>query len=193
MPRTYIRHERAPESDRRQRKFKVYDPQFIDPFFWIQGSEIEKMVMVELVRREIYFEHTPQRNSVGGGVPSDWEADFLLPQYKIWIEIQGAYFHTLPTQIEADALRYATIEAAGWRPIFWWEWDIRSRLHELMDAVPEFYKVVPALQHGRKSPGLPFYEGGDGIDHLAGLRTALRNRARPAQLIVRRRQQRQPK
>ena len=190
MPRTYIRHERAPK----ERGFRVYVPQFVDPYFWIQGSEIEKMVMVELVRRGIYFEHTPQRNSVGHGVPSDWEADFLLPQYRIWIEIQGAYFHTLDGQVQADALRFATIEAAGWRPIFWWEWDIRTRLVELMDAVPEFYRVKPAKQNGfRQSPGLPFYEGGTGIDHLAGLRTALRNRARPDQLVVRRRTRRAPK
>jgi len=191
MPRTFIRHERQP---RGTRYFKVYQPQFVDPYFWIQGSEIEKMVMVELVRREIYFEHTPQRNNVGHGVPADWEADFLLPQYKIWIEIQGAYFHTLDAQVRHDALRFATIEAAGWRPIFWWEWDIRSRLNELMDAVPEFYRVRPALQRGyRQTAGLPFYEGGDGIDHLAGLRAALRGRARPDQLIFRRRSRRQPK
>jgi hypothetical protein len=189
MPRTYIRHERQP----RERGFRVYEPQFYDPYFFIQGSEIEKMVMTEFVRRGVYFEHTPQRNSVGHGVPSDWEADFLLPQYKMWVEIQGAYFHTIPTQIKADALRFAIIEAAGWKPIFWWEWDIRSRLNELMDAVPEFYRVKPALQRGRTTSGLTFYEGGDGVDHLAGLRTALRNRARPAQLIVRRRRKRLPK
>lgn len=190
MPRTFIRHGRQP---REESSSRVYEPQWIDPYFFIQGSEPEKMVMLELVRRGIYFEHTPQRNSVGHGVPSDWEADFLLPQHRIWIEVQGSYFHTLPQALRADALRFATIEAAGWRPIFWWEWDIRSRLIELMDAVPEFYTVRPALQHGRVSSGLPFYEGGDGIDHLAGLRKALQNRARPGQLTVRRRRRRAPK
>lgn len=190
MPRTFIRHERQV---RDSRGFRVYDPQWIDPYWWIQGSEIEKMVMVEFVRRGIYFEHTPQTNNVGHGVPADWEADFLLPQHKIWVEIQGAYFHTLPQAIRSDALRFVTIEAAGWRPIFWWEWDIRTRLVELMDAVPEFYRVRPALERGRVSGGLPFYEGGDGIDHLAGLRKALQNRARPGQLVVRRRRRRQPK
>lgn len=168
-------------------------PQFIDPYFFIQGSEIEKMVLVEFVRRGIYVEHTPQTNNVGGDVPRSWEADFLLPQYKIWLEVQGAYFHTLPNAIRSDAMRFAIIEAAGWRPIFWWEWDIRGRLNELMNAVPEFYRVQPALQRGRVTTGQPFYEGGDGIDHLAGLRKALANRARPGQLVTRRRYQRRPK
>lgn len=193
MPRTYIRHERAPKDSRGQRSFKVYAPQFVTNYFWINASQIELMVLQEFVRRGIYFEHTPQRNSVGRGVPADWEADFLLPQYKIWLEIQGAYFHTLPDQIRHDALRFAMIEAAGWRPIFWWEWDIRTRLNDLMDRVPEFYRVKPMLQKGRTTPGLPFYEGGTGIDRLAGLRTALRNRGRPDQYIFRRQRRRRPK
>ena len=190
MPRTFIRHERQP----RQAGFRVFKATFVDPMWFIQGSSIEKMVIAEFIRRGVWFEHTPQQQSIGNGVPPGWEADFLLPQYKIWLEIQGAYFHTLPNQIETDALRFATIQAAGWRPIFWWEWDIRTRLNELMDAVPEFYRVEAKLQRGHKtSTDLPFYEGGVGIDHLAGLRTALRRRAHPSQLLLRRRTRRQPK
>jgi hypothetical protein len=153
----------------------------------MQGSSIEKMVLAEFVRRGIYFEHTPQSNTLGGFVEKSWEADFWLPQYKIWIEIQGAYFHTLPGQIETDAWRFAALEAAGVKVIAWWEDDIRARLPELMDAVPEFYWVEKGRQDGyRLTPGLPFFEGGDGIDHLKGLRKALSNRAKPVQTNYRR-------
>lgn len=196
MPRTYIRRdgERSPREELR-RVGRVYAPRWIDPYWWIQGSSIEKMVMAELVRRGIYFEHTPQTNSLpwkdwmfeDGQNPRKWEADFLIPQYRIWIEIQGSYFHTLPGQIETDALRFAYIEAVGWRPIFWWEEDIRNRLQDLFNRVPEFYEVNRKLeaklqQTERRNFHLPFYEGGDGIDHLAGLRAALRSRGRPPQL-----------
>lgn len=205
MPRTYVR--RSGERVRRPlSKFRVYSPHWIDPFVWIQGSSIEKMVMAELVRRGIYFEHTPQTNALPwaswmfiGQNPRKWEADFLLPQYKIWIEIQGSYFHTLPGQVETDALRFAYIESVGWRPIAWWEDDIRTRLPELFDAVPEFYminrKFEASVQASRRNTGsLPFYEGGDGIDHLAGLRKALRGRGRPPQLAaLRRARRRRPK
>lgn len=195
MPRSFIRHERKPLSERR---FRVYKPWWNDPFWWIQGSSIEKMVMAELVRRGIYFEHTPQSNTLGGFVDASWEADFLVPQHKIWIEVQGSYFHSLPGQIENDSLRYAAIEMAGWRPLFWWEFDIRSRLNELMDEVPEFYQAkleterLAARTYG-VSAGLPFREGGidpktgKAIDHLAGLRQALANRTRPPQYVFRRR------
>ena len=194
MPRTYVRRpgERVPQ--KQPRGHKVYSPWWVDPFIWIQGSSIEKMVMAELVRRGIYFEHTPQTNHLPwkdwmfiDQNPRKWEADFLLPQYKIWIEIQGAYHHTLPGQVETDALRFTFIQMAGWRPIFWWEDDIRTRLPQLFDAVPEFYNINRLLESKvqrsyRLTPGLPFYEGGTGIDHLAGLRTALRHRGRPPQL-----------
>lgn len=194
MPRTYIRRngERV-LSDQRTR---VPVPHWVDQYFWVQGSSIEKMVMAEFIRRGIYFEHTPQTNPLpwAGWMVAEgtkkWEPDFLLPQYKIWIEIQGAYFHTLPGQIETDALRFAYIESVGWKPIAWWEDDIRTRLQDLFNAEPEFYMINRVLEKAtrgrRRSPGYNFYEGGVGIDHLAGLRKALRGRARPPQTIVKR-------
>ena len=195
MPNQYIRRVRKPREG--NATAKVYVPRWIDPFPWIQGSSIEKMVMAELVRRGIYFVHTPQVNSVGGLVDPTWEPDFEFPQYHIWMEIQGAYFHTLPGAVERDALRFAIIEAAGWRPIFLWEDDIRTRLPDLLDAIPEFYRVSQPVNSSpawKKSDGLPFLEGAPNIDHLAGLRKALANRARPPQnLVMRRRKKRRRK
>lgn len=205
MPRTYIR--RDGERVRTDNRVKGYVPRWVDPYFYIQGSSIEKMVLAEFVRRGIYFEHTPQTNPLpwqpwmitSSQNPRKWEPDFLLPQYRIWIEIQGAYFHTLPGQVEADALRFAYIESVGWKPIAWWEDDIRTRLQDLFNAVPEFYFVDKKLNqkymtNARITPSLPFYEGGTGIDHLAGLRKALSNRGRPPQGIAKRYQKkRRPK
>lgn len=203
MPRSYVRRPgervRRPRSD-----VRVYSPWWVDPYLWIQGSVPEKMVMAEFVRRGIYFEHTPQTNTLpwASWMSKDtrnWEADFLLPQYKIWIEVQGSYFHTLPGQVEADALRFAYIESVGWRPIYWWDYDILARLPDLMNAVPEFYMINRAKEAKtsstrRKNHNLPFYEGGDGIDHLKGLRAALRGRGRPPQLKPKRyRTRRRPK
>ena len=194
MPNTYIRKVRQKQQDKTTR---VPVPRWIDPFPWIQGSSIEKMVMAELVRRQIYFVHTPQTNSLGHGVDPSWEPDFLFPQYHIWMEIQGAYFHTLPGAVERDALRFAIIEAAGWKPIFFWEDDIRTRLQDIMDEIPEFYRRDLSINQNtawQKTSGLPFLEGGTGVDHLKGLRKALSNRARPPQrLKSKKRQKRRPK
>ena len=249
MPRTYFRGPGQRVRDESPGSFRYHQPQFYDPYFFVQGSVPEKMVMKELVRRGIYFEHTPQTNDINWGYlkevassdPSKWEADFLFPQFKIWLEVQGAYFHTMPGIPEKEAMRFAIIEAAGWRPIYWWDYDIEARLIELMDSVPEFYRppghknddnawaarnqgAVPpkgmkvkghSPWHSKKARysgvdywgshhnyprsfgpttrGLPFLEGGTGIDHLKGLRTANRNRARPPQITSKRRTTRKSK
>lgn len=201
MPRTYIR--RDGERVRGDSRTRFYVPRWVDPYFYIQGSSIEKMVMTEAIRRGLYFEHTPQTNPLPwlgwmiepGKDPRKWEPDFLFPQYKIWLEIQGSYFHTLPGMVESDALRFAYIESVGWKPLAWWEDDIRTRLVDLFDAVPEFYRIDKVLNQrligsrltaADKQLGISFHEGGTGVDHLVGLRKALRGRARPPQSIAKR-------
>jgi len=196
VPRFFIRHERQP----RDARFKVYRPWWVDPYWWISGSSIEKMVMAELARRGIYFIYRSQTNTLGGFVDPTWEADFLIPQHKIWIEVQGSYFHSLPGQIENDAFRFAAIEAAGWKPLFYWEFDIRTRLIELMDETPEFYMANLTVEmnartlYGGQAAGRPFALGSpDLVDQLAGLRKALSNRTKPPQFRKRRATRRRPK
>lgn len=190
MPRFFIRHERSP---REERKFRVYSPWWVDPYWFLVGSSIEKMVMAELARRGIYFIFRAQSNNLGGFVDPSWEADFLIPQHRIWIEVQGSYFHSLPGQLENDAMRYAAIEMAGWRPLFYWEFDIRTRLIALIDETPEFYQARVAVEAAARSqygtsPGLSFKLGDPNlVDQLVGLRAALRKRTKPPQYAVRRR------
>jgi very-short-patch-repair endonuclease len=196
MPRTFIRSERRMRDERKRR---VYTPWWVDPYWWIVGSSIEKMVMAELSRRGVYFIFRNQVNDLGGFVDPSWEADFLLPHHKIWIEVQGSYFHSLPGQIEADSLRFAAIEMAGWMPVFLWEFDIRERLHAKLDEIGVFYQVDPAAEQRARDAygvegGMSFKLGSSDLtDQLVGLRKALSNRTRPPQLRVRRRSRRRPK
>lgn len=190
MARTFIRHERLPTE---RFNARVRKPEWIDPFPWIVGSSIEKMVMAELVRRGVFFIFRSQTNTIGGFVDPKWEADFLLPQHKIWIEVQGSYFHSLPGALEADSLRHAALEMAGWKPVFLWEFDIRSRLHEKMDEIGVFYQVSQITEQKAReqygtSPGLRFKLGEEKlVDQLVGLRKALSNRTKPPQFVIRRR------
>lgn len=196
MPRLYLRSKRKPKEDR---TFKVYKPWWTDPFPWIVGSSIEKMVMAELDRRGVYFIFRAQTNDLGGFVPPTQEADFLLPHHKIWIEVQGSYWHSLPGMIEDDSMRFAEIQMAGWTPLFLWEFDIQTRLGHMLDAVGVFYNVnlateAAARAAGGTSPGVNFKLGAeDLVDQLKGLRKSLSNRTRPPQLKVRRRLKRRPK
>lgn len=190
MPRSFIRSERK-VTERFQSRVRV--PYWIDPFPWLVGSSIEKMVMAELARRGVYFIFRSQTNTIGGFVDPKWEADFLLPQHKIWIEVQGSYFHSLPGQIEQDSLRYAALEMAGWKPVFLWEFDIRSRLPEILDQIGVFYQVAHAIEQQAAvdyglSPGMRFKLGQETlVDQLVGLRKALANRTKPPQYQIKRR------
>ena len=203
MPRFFIRSERKRKEDR---TFKVYAPWWVDPYLQIPGSSIEKMVLAELSRRGVFFIFRAQRNDLGGFVDPTWEADFLLPQHKIWIEVQGSYWHGSPGAIEADSLRYAKIKMAGWNPHFLWEFDIRTRLIDLLDEIGVFYqvsrskeqeamerymasKVYEAMQY----EDARFSIGSELVDQLAGMRKALSNRTKPPQLTVKRQWKRRPK
>ena len=193
MPRFFVRHERTPDP---VRSFRVYAPWFVDPNWFLAGSSIEKMVMAELDRRGIYFIYRNQTNHLGGFVDPTWEADFLIPQHKIWIEVQGSYFHSLEGQIAKDSLRFAAIEQAGWTPLFWWEFDIRTRLNDLMDAVPAFYQPNLALEReARRAKGTSQdlrFKVGSLSDQLVGLRKSLQQRTMPPQLTVRHAERRTP-
>jgi len=196
MPRRFIRRagERRPQRDQRTR---VRKPVWQDPFPGIQGSKPEKMVMAGLVARGIYFEHTAQTNTIGFGIPPGWEADFWLPQFRIWLEVNGVYFHTLGTALADDAARYAQLASVGVNVVVWWDFDVEVRLTELFASVPEFNTVQPAVAGGRVTPGLTFWEGGVSesgvvIDHLKGLRTANRNRTKPKTLVRKWRTARRP-
>jgi very-short-patch-repair endonuclease len=193
--RTYVR--RAGDRRPTDYGFKVYVPWWIDPHWFLTGSSIEKKVMAELVRRGVYFIYRNQSNTLGGFVDPTWEADFYLPHHRIWIEIQGSYFHSLPGQIERDAFRYAAIEAAGWKPVFLWEFDIETRLHDLLDEIGVFYQVNPqkeavARERYGTTDNLPF-KVGKLDDQLKGLRASNSKRRRPVQLGVRHKDGRNPK
>lgn len=201
MPNTYVRVGRRRKNERYSQRVPV--AKWIDPFPGMQGSSIEKMVMAELARRGIYFQHSTTSNPISwpawaksfiGSDPQKMKADILVPQFKIWLEIQGAYFHTLPGAVEHDARRFALVEAVGWKPLFWWEDDIRNRLQDLMNSVPEFYQVNKKKNEGgKRTPGYGFYEG-EAPDTLKGLRSALAKRAKPDQgVVVRRRKKRKKK
>jgi len=178
-------------------KDKFYSPPWVDPWWFINGSEPEKMVTALLAKRGIYFQFREPANDLGGFVDPSWEADIKCPQHKIWIEVQGAYYHTLPGQLKSDARRYAAVKHAGWTPLFWWEWDIRTRLNELFDEVPAFYQVNFNKQRGaRQRYGVSMgekFKVGSNVDQLVGHRAAMASRSRPSEYIVRHKTTRRPK
>jgi hypothetical protein len=121
---------------------------WIDPFPEVPGTKPEKMVYSELIKRGVPFRFQewlhivlPDYDLEG----NDWyKPDFILPDLKIIIEVQGAYWHTKADQIESDSYKYALYSLMGFKLLLWWDYDIESSLIELFNKEPElFYRKSP--------------------------------------------------
>jgi G:T-mismatch repair DNA endonuclease (very short patch repair protein) len=128
---------REPYVRKRKRSERVKKPVWIDPFPEILGTKPEKMVFAELYRRQVPFSFQvvlpdfPFTEDV-----ENYRVDFLVESTKIVIEVNGDYWHSMPGMFEADSLRQAILEYAGYKVCVWWESDILFRLQELFAAEP---------------------------------------------------------
>ena len=101
---------------------------FFDPFSYVQGTGPEKIVYDQLSRRGIRFWF---QNEVAFSIPElefnkDYRPDFVLPDQKVIIEVQGSYWHSKPEAIETDAYKMAVYEMTGWRVLAWWDFEIEA-------------------------------------------------------------------
>lgn len=111
---------------------------WIDPFPEVKGTRPEKMVYEELVKRGIPFEFQKWWRPNFELESNEWfRPDFWLPGLNIIIEVQGAYWHSKPDQIESDAFKQALYQMSGIKCIAWWDYDIETRLDSLFSEVPE--------------------------------------------------------
>lgn len=115
---------------------------WIDPFPLVHGTEPEKRVYAALVQRGIRFYFL---NDISTSIPEinifkEYQADFILPDQKVIIEVQGYFWHTKPGAVESDAFKFAMYEAAGWRPLAWWDFDIIENVDNL------FARDLPTLR-----------------------------------------------
>jgi G:T-mismatch repair DNA endonuclease (very short patch repair protein) len=149
MPRYINRRIRLTTEERSIRSLTQRAPRnqgFFDPFPWVHGTLPEKMVYAELSRRGIKFLFL---NDLTFTIPEidfnkQYQADFVLPDHKLIIEVQGAYWHSMEKTIEADAFKFAVYEMTGWKVLAWWDYEIIARLQELIAAEPILAGYAPA-------------------------------------------------
>ena len=152
MPRFVRRRVKLSTKERavRANKVRVRNPIFIDPFPQVHGTLPEKMVYAELSRRGISFLFL---NDIRFQIPEidfdkTYQADFVLPEHKIIIEVNGAYFHSMTKTIESDAFKYAVYQMAGYTILPWWDYDIYSRLPSLFAENPILGRFSPSKERG---------------------------------------------
>lgn len=144
---------------------------WVDPFPEVHGTLPEKMVYAELSRLGIPFLFLNDLRFQIPEIELDkyYQADFVIPSLKLIIEVQGAYWHSKEKTIEADAFKFAVYELVGYKVLAWWDYDIISRLHELIISEPALNYKTMNQQFGRSSE-LPA-ERRTKVDTSKGIRT----------------------
>lgn len=178
MPRLFLRRPkvRTDERARRAAKVRIRKPKWIDPFPEVHGTLPEKMVYAELSKRGIpfYFLNDMPINIPEIELIEEFQADFIFRDFPIIIEVQGSYWHSKPDAIESDAVKMALYEMVGYRAYAWWDYDIYSRLQELISSIPEL-AAYPARNDFGTSELVPFKR--TKIDTSQGIRTLNKKRA----------------
>lgn len=148
MPRITVQRKGRLSTEERARRAglsRFRKGQWVDPFPWVQGTLPEKMVYAELSKRGIRFAF---QNEIRFQIPEIdfnkvYRPDIAIPSMKIIIEVQGSYWHSTDEAIENDAYKFAIYQTLGWKVLVWWDYEIVSRLQELIAAEPALQGQVP--------------------------------------------------
>lgn len=147
---------------------------WVDPYPTVMGTRPEKMVYEQLMKRGIkfYYQSMLLVNLPLLQISKEYRPDFILPDQKIVIEVQGVYFHSKAGSIEADAYKQALYNMMGYKVLAWWDYEIEENIIDL-------FVREPLLAHLIGSSGRVFTKKDKSIDDLKGLRTTNRRRWRP--------------
>lgn len=176
MPRRVDRVRRpltSAERRERSRRRRVVSGAWVDPFPTIMGTRPEKIVYAQLMYRGInfYFQSMLLVNLPLLKISKEYRPDFILPDQKIIIEVQGIYFHSKPDTIESDAYKQALYNLMGYKVLAWWDYEIEENVIDL------FIKE-PLLANLTGRGGRIKTKHDKSIDDLKGLRTTNRRRFR---------------
>lgn len=164
ISRLRVRSKRSVE-----RQWKVHQAEWVDPYPWVMGTLPEKLVFAWLANHGIPFTFQASLPDVPDTLTvEDFRPDFLLEQFKVVIEVQGEYWHSLPEQAEHDVYKFAVYKHLGYEVYWFWETDILTDLARLMASVKEI--------SGYSDPAGWVWE--HQVDDLAALRAANSNRRR---------------
>lgn len=115
-------------------------PLWADYYPWAVGTVAEKMVFSELAKRGISFFF----GGYWGDVPftedvyEHYRPDFVLPEYRIVIEVYGYYWHHVPGAAERDARKAIMYTASGYRYVWLWDYEIYDGVAAAINAkIPE--------------------------------------------------------
>ena len=133
-----VREYRHPRTD--QPGWQDYWPDF-------PGTIIEKIVFRALVEKRVTFYFGPY----WGDMPftdavEHLRPDFILPEYRIIIEVYGTYWHSISGSAERDATRAALYTAAGYDFYIIWDYECYANPYDILEKIPALRN--PPIQTG---------------------------------------------
>lgn len=162
---------------------------FVDPYPEIFGTIPEKIFYARLMYEQIPFLF---QSKITVNIPEldllkDYRPDFIFPELKIIVEVQGAHWHSKPEALDADAYKQALYNIMGYKVLAWWDYDILYDMDALFASEPVFNNYI-----GRR--GGRIIEAGKQVirDDAKGIRTLNSKRARPKGAALGRRSVRKP-
>ena len=126
----------------------VAPPEFIDYWEAIPATLPEKLIFAELVRRQVSFYFS----WFFGDLPfteetEHYRPDFVLPDYRVIIEVAGVYWHTRPGMWEYDYGRLGLLTAAGYAVYIFTDLEILTDVIGWLDTIPGL--ANPLIRGGR--------------------------------------------
>lgn len=181
MPRqktTISTVKRRKETVGKYRLKNQYD--FVDAFPEIHGTLPEKMVYNALTNMGIPFLFL---NDISFNDPNidfykTYQADFIIPATKVIIEVQGSFWHSKPTAIEADAYKMAVYESFGYKALAWWDYEIYTDLARLITQEPLLTVLINGTPRYGRSTELPVVTRTK-VDTSQGIRTMNARKKKP--------------
>lgn len=160
------------------RYLKTSAPLWIDYFPWAMGTVPEKKVFSELAARGVSFFFAPYWGDMPftSEVYEHYRPDFVLPEYRIVIEVYGTYWHTTPGATDRDARKAAMYESAGYRYYQLWDYEITAGVSKALDKIPDL--VNPSIQTGS------IFVSDRPVDPSASLRAQRRAAPKVARLYI---------
>lgn len=131
MPRRVGRSQLGARRKRRENpvKFKLHKPEWIDPFPWVPGTEPEKRIFAELVRRRIYFIFQgdwpiADRNVSALAQARFFKPDIIVPEYKVVFDPFSPFHHSKPEAIRSDYWKSVEYAGKGYEFVHPWSDDV---------------------------------------------------------------------
>lgn len=156
----------------------VFD--FVDMFPEVHGTLPEKIVYNALHRAGIpfLFLNDLSFNDPNIDFYKTYQVDFIIPSVKVIIEVQGSYWHSKPTAIEADAYKMAVYESFGYKALAWWDYEIMNNVADLIGKEPLLISIANPVWLVGKSRELPVTVRTK-VDTSQGIRTMNARKKKP--------------